>query len=103
MKSEAQPIMEVKHSAGWMVVVCAFNPGLGRQRQADLKEFEGRLLYRVSFRTARATQRNLVSNPPLENKALPNCTFGVLKHVFTFNKTSVGGCSDRLCGLQTEM
>jgi hypothetical protein len=39
-------------------------PALGRQRQADLCEFEASLVYRVSFRTARATQKNLV----LKNK-----------------------------------
>ena len=38
---------------------------LGRQRQADLCEFEASLGYRVSFRTARATQRN----PVLKNKS----------------------------------
>jgi hypothetical protein len=31
---------------------------LRRQRQADLFEFEASLVYRVSYRTARATQRN---------------------------------------------
>jgi hypothetical protein len=31
---------------------------LGKQRQADICEFETSLLYRVSFRMARATQRN---------------------------------------------
>jgi hypothetical protein len=35
-------------------------PALGRQRQVDL-EFEATLVYRGSFRTARATQRNPVS------------------------------------------
>jgi hypothetical protein len=34
---------------------------LGRQKQADLCEFKVSLVYRVSFRIARATQRNLVS------------------------------------------
>ena len=33
---------------------------LGRQRQADLCEFEGSLVYRASSRTARAMQRNAV-------------------------------------------
>jgi hypothetical protein len=33
---------------------------LWRQRQEDLCEFEARLVYRVSPRTARATQRNSV-------------------------------------------
>jgi hypothetical protein len=35
-------------------------PALGRQRQA-ISEFEASLVYRVSSRTARATQRNPVS------------------------------------------
>jgi hypothetical protein len=35
-------------------------PALGRQRQEDLCEFEASLVYRVSPRTARATQRNPV-------------------------------------------
>jgi hypothetical protein len=34
---------------------------LRRQRQVDLIEFEASLVYRVSSRTARATQRNPVS------------------------------------------
>jgi hypothetical protein len=33
---------------------------LGRERQVDLCEFEASLVYRVSFRTARATQRDPV-------------------------------------------
>jgi hypothetical protein len=32
-------------------------PALGRQRQVDLDEFEASLVYRMSSRTARATQR----------------------------------------------
>ena len=36
-------------------------PALGRQRQTDLCEFEASLVYTVSSRTARATQRNSVS------------------------------------------
>jgi hypothetical protein len=35
-------------------------PTLGRQRQTDHYEFEASLVYRVSSRTARATQRNHV-------------------------------------------
>ena len=34
---------------------------LRRQRQVDLIEFKASLVYRVSSRTARATQRNSVS------------------------------------------
>ena len=33
-------------------------PALGRQSQADLYEFEASLIYRVSSKTARDTQRN---------------------------------------------
>jgi hypothetical protein len=33
----------------------------GRQRQVDINEFEASLVYRVSSRTAKATQRNHVS------------------------------------------
>ena len=36
-------------------------PGLRRQGQVDLCKFKASLVYRVSFRTARATQRTLVS------------------------------------------
>ena len=40
-------------------------PAFGRQRQEDLCELETNLVYRVSFTTARATQRNPV---PKTNK-----------------------------------
>jgi hypothetical protein len=33
-------------------------PALRKQRQADLCEFQVSLVYRVSYRTVRATQRN---------------------------------------------
>ena len=39
-------------------------PALERQRQADLCEFEGSLVYRVSSRTVRASQRNPVLRKP---------------------------------------
>jgi hypothetical protein len=43
-------------------------PALGRQRQADF-ELEANLVYKVSSRSARATQRNPVSTPaPPKNK-----------------------------------
>jgi len=35
-------------------------PALGRKKQVDLGEFKASFIYRVSFRTAKATQRNLV-------------------------------------------
>jgi hypothetical protein len=36
-------------------------PALGNPRQMGLSELEATLVYKVSFRTARATQRNPVS------------------------------------------
>jgi hypothetical protein len=42
-------------------------PALGRQRQA-ISEFEASLVYRVSSRTARATQRNPVSKNQRERE-----------------------------------
>jgi hypothetical protein len=53
------------------VVVHAFNPSTqeaeaGRGRQ--FSEFEASLIYRVSSRTARGTQRNSVLNPPIPPK-----------------------------------
>jgi hypothetical protein len=52
-------------------------PVLKRQRQADLCEFKASLVYRVNFRTARATQRNPVStkqNKTKQNKTKQNKT-----------------------------
>ena len=43
-------------------------PALGTQRQADICEFEASLVYRVSSRAARATQRNPVSKTNKQNK-----------------------------------
>ena len=44
------------------IVAHTLIPALGRQRQADLCEFEASLVYRVSSRTARTViQRNSVS------------------------------------------
>ena len=43
-------------------------PTFGRQRQADLSEFEASLVYRVSSRTSRAIQRNPVSKNKTKNK-----------------------------------
>jgi hypothetical protein len=43
------------------VLLNSFTPALGRQRQV-FSEFEASLVYRVSSRTARATQKNPVSN-----------------------------------------
>ena len=42
-------------------------PALGRKRQVDLCEFKDSLVYRVSSRTARDTQRNLVLKKTKQN------------------------------------
>ena len=44
------------------------NPALGRQRQVDLCEFGASVVYRVSSRAARSTQRDLVLGKKNENK-----------------------------------
>jgi hypothetical protein len=46
-------------------------PALRRQREVDISEFEASLVYRVSSRTARATQRNPVSKKK-QKKKKPN-------------------------------
>lgn len=47
-------------------------PAVGRQRQADICEFEASLVvYKVSSWTARATQRKFVSKQQQQNKAKP--------------------------------
>lgn len=50
-------------------------PVLGRQRQADLSEFEASLVYKVSCRTVNiVTQRNPVSNPTPQKKETVDTT-----------------------------
>ena len=51
-------------------------PALERQRQVDLCEFMASLVYRASFRTARATQRNPVSEINKEIKCTHNTLHG---------------------------
>jgi hypothetical protein len=48
------------------VVAHAFNPSRGRGRW--ISEFEASLVYKVSSRTARATQRNRVSRKKKKKK-----------------------------------
>jgi hypothetical protein len=43
-------------------------PALGRQRQARISEFKASLVFTVSSRTARATQRNPVSKNKKQTK-----------------------------------
>jgi len=49
------------------MVMCAFSPSTQEAQAADLCEFEASLVYRVRFRTVRATQRDAVS----EDKTRP--------------------------------
>jgi hypothetical protein len=60
------------------MVAHAFNPG-ARGRGRQISKFEASLVYRMSFRTARATQRNSGSknqnqpnNPPPKKKTQTN-------------------------------
>ena len=55
-------------ASSFTVVVQAFNPIFGRQRQVGLCEFETSLVYRVSTRTVGATQGNPVSKKTKRNK-----------------------------------
>jgi hypothetical protein len=48
------------------VVAHAFNPSTCRGRQ--IPEFKASLVYKVSFKTARAIQRNPVSKKPNQTK-----------------------------------
>jgi hypothetical protein len=45
-------------------------PRLGRQRDRQISEFEASLFYRVSSRTARATQRSPVSKKTKQNRGV---------------------------------
>ena len=55
-------------------------PALGRQKQADLCEFEASLMYRASSRTiSKAIQRN----PVLKKKTMTMAT--VIKEMKSFN------------------
>jgi hypothetical protein len=49
------------------VVVHAFNPSTQEAEAGGSLEFEASLVYRVSSRTARATQRNPVSKNKTKN------------------------------------
>ena len=55
-------------------------PGLGRQKQEDFCEFKASLVYRVSFRTAKATQSNPVSTPP--SKRVPSIHMDAHNHLY---------------------
>jgi hypothetical protein len=55
-------------TGGWAVVAHAFNPSTWGGRGRWISEFEANLVYKVSSRTARATQRNPVSKTKNKTK-----------------------------------
>ena len=58
-------MLNLKQGHGWVVVAHAFK---SQQRQKDLCEYKARLVYKVSYRTARAAQRNPVLGRKKEKK-----------------------------------
>jgi hypothetical protein len=56
-----------RETHSWMLRCTPLIPALRRQRQVDLCEFEASLVYKVSTRTAMATQRNPISGKLREN------------------------------------
>ena len=65
-------------------------PAFGRQRQEDHHEFEASLVYRVSSRTAKATQRNLVL------KRQKQCIFNYM-YMNMCMSVQVSGDTRRIC------
>jgi hypothetical protein len=53
---------------------------LGKQRQEDLCEFQASLVYRVSSRIARSTQRNPVSRNKQTNKQANSVIWSIVYH-----------------------
>jgi hypothetical protein len=67
MSSDISPC--IRHKSSWAVVVHTFSPSTwGGSRGRRISEFKDTLVYRVSSRAARATQRNPVS----KNQTKPN-------------------------------
>ena len=52
-------------------------PALGRQRQADLSEFEASLVYRVNSRTVRAAQKNPISKNKTNKQPIKEIQHGL--------------------------
>jgi hypothetical protein len=74
------------------VVAHAFNPST-REAGRQISEFEASLVYRVSSRTARATQRNLVSkNQKKKKKSI--YIFMVWEGCVEVRRPFAGVCSD---------
>jgi hypothetical protein len=61
-------IIKIANGHPAVVVTTTLIPALGRQRQVELCEFKDSLVYRASSRTAKATQRNPVSNKQTNKK-----------------------------------
>ena len=64
MKTAVDQVVKKWHSSqnSQEVVAHTFDPSTGRQRLSDSSKFKASMVYRVSFRTARGTQRNPVLN-----------------------------------------
>jgi hypothetical protein len=77
-------------------VVNTFNPALGRQRQVELCDFKGSLVYNSSSRAARVTQRN----PVLENKKSYNL---VIKPFLRAVRPVQSSCSSCLLGFASPL
>jgi hypothetical protein len=70
------PSSKIKKSPGQLVVAHAFNASTQEAEAGSLCEFEASLVFSVSSRTARTTQRNTVSNPlPCPNFHKKKCDF----------------------------
>ena len=70
LKTHFEPyIIIVEDLFHWAVVAHAFNP-ITWEAEAGISEFEASLVYRVSSRTARATQRNPVSENQTNNLSI---------------------------------
>jgi hypothetical protein len=63
------------------VVAHAFNPSTLGGRGRQISEFEASLIYRVSSRTARATQRNPVSKKNKKTNILTSVFCSLCMHI----------------------
>jgi hypothetical protein len=72
------------------VVVHAFNPST-QEAEAGLSEFKASLVYKVSSRTTRATQRNpVLKNKTKQNKTKQNKTKQQQRRILTQIATKCG-------------
>ena len=58
-------------------------PALRRQRQVDHYEFEASLVYRVSPRTTKATQKNCLEKPKSINQSINGIYMGTSTQTHT--------------------